>query len=353
MLQGRTTTKSRLGWLLGAFLLVLPATAKADALSAEAYQSNLQRAIAALAALQEINETENPYYYQSELDHATATVSEALPEKQSVQSSDEVCSVDNSWVHAALEDLKASSPEHRPAKLKLLLQQLKALEERVAYQRRAATPADSKSQTKDKLESILARPEYATKARGQNALMRLIQDFVNWLQQFLPARVRIAPGRVSWMTVVAQVLVVIVAAFVLFYVLKILLRRLGPTRQRRAPKKRKARIILGERLEPEDTAVDLLAEAEALARRGDLRAAIRKAYIALLVELGDRKVITLAQHKTNRDYLNSVKSIPVLHSTMRGLTDSFERHWYGFAEATENDWLNFRSRYQAALQSQN
>ena len=88
-------------------------------------------------------------------------------------------------------------------------------------------------------------------------------------------------------------------------------------------------------------------------RQGELRAAIRKAYVALLVELGDRNLITLAQHKTNRDYLNSVKSIPPLHTTMRSLTDTFELHWYGFAEATENDWNNFRSRYHQALQKPN
>ena len=100
-------------------------------------------------------------------------------------------------------------------------------------------------------------------------------------------------------------------------------------------KKREPRIVLGERLEPEETATDLLSEAEALARRGELRAAIRKAYIALLVELGDRKLISLAQHKTNRDYLNSLRNVPPLHSRMRGLTESFERHWYGFAEASK------------------
>jgi hypothetical protein len=63
-------------------------------------------------------------------------------------------------------------------------------------------------------------------------------------------------------------------------------------------------------------------------------------------------LITREQHKTNRDYLNSVRSIPLLHPTMRALTESFELHWYGFTEATENDWDNFRSRYQKALQTQ-
>jgi hypothetical protein len=152
---------------------------------------------------------------------------------------------------------------------------------------------------------------------------------------------------------VAQILVVLVAAVVVFYVARILFARFKPKRRQRAPKKREARIVMGERLEPEDTSIDLLAEAEALARNGDVRGAIRKAYIALLVELGDRKLITLAQHKTNRDYLNAVRTLPPLHQTMRGLTDSFERHWYGFAEANENDWQKFRSGYSSALQAQN
>jgi hypothetical protein len=107
---------------------------------------------------------------------------------------------------------------------------------------------------------------------------------------------------------------------------------------------------LGERLEPDATATDLLAEAEALARQGDLRAAIRKAYIALLVELGERKLVSLAHHKTNRDYLNSLRSLPQVHSRMRDLTESFERHWYGFVTVTPNDWQDFRTGYLATLE---
>jgi len=93
----------------------------------------------------------------------------------------------------------------------------------------------------------------------------------------------------------------------------------------------------------------LLAEAEALARRGELRAAIRKAYIALLVELGDRKVISLAQHKTNHDYLRAVRDNQSLYGNVKQLTDSFERHWYGLTVVTETDWDAFRSGYRKAL----
>jgi type II secretory pathway component HofQ len=127
-------------------------------------------------------------------------------------------------------------------------------------------------------------------------------------------------------------------------------RYLSSRRGKKKPK-REARIVLGERLEPDQTAADLLAQAEALARSGDLRAAIRKAYIALLCELGDRKVVSLAQHKTNRDYLNSVREKTRLYSFMRQLTSSFELHWYGFQPAAENDWNEFRNVYQQALKA--
>lgn len=353
MLPGRTKINSRFRWLLTALLLIVPATASADTLRSEDYQKELQKAIASLESLQEIDETEYPDYYQERFNQTNATIREVLPEKQSVQASDEVCEVDNSWLHTALDDFKALTPEKRATRLDQLIDRLKALEQRVVYQRRPVTENDSKIYTKGKLESILARPEYVTQERGPNALTRLIQDFIRWLQQFLPGPIKMSPGRSSWMTVIAQVVVVIVALLVVLFVMRILFRRFGGKRRKRAPRKRKARIVLGEQLKPEDTSTNLLTEAEALARQGELRAAIRKAYIALLVELGDRKLITLAQYKTNRDYLNSVRSIPLLHSNMRGLTDSFERHWYGFDEATENDWQNFRLRYQAALQTQN
>jgi hypothetical protein len=342
--------------VLAALLLLVPAVAKADTISDADYQKNLHQAVSALETLQQIDEAETPYYYQNQSTETLATVRQALPEQQQVQSSDEVCSVDNAWIHAALKDLESAKPEDRADKLMQLVARLKAVEERVAYERRAATEADNKAHSKEKLEGILARPEYAKQVKDSPAWTRMIkaiQDFIRWLQQFLPQPVQVQPGRSSWLTVVAQVAVIIVALLIVLYVARLLTRRFKRTRKKRAPKKRGARIVLGEQLKPEDTSTDLLAEAEALARRGELRAAIRKAYIALLVELGDRKVITLEQHKTNRDYLYAVRSTPLLHTTMRGLTDSFERHWYGFAEATENDWDNFRSRYKQALQTQN
>jgi Domain of unknown function (DUF4129) len=353
MPQRRTRTDHLLRWSLFALLLLVPVNANANSISAADYHQNLERAVTALDTLRSSDETETASSYENRLDQTITGVREVLPEHQSVETRGGVCNVDNSWLHEALKELKSAAAEQREAKLTQVIERLKAVEERVGPGQTETMPGGDKAQTKEKLESILARPEYATEARGPSALSRLLMEFIRWLQQFLPKGIHVQPGGSPWMSLVAQVLVVLVAAVVVFYVVKILFARFKPKRRQRAPKKREARIVLGERLEPEDTAVDLLAEAEALARSGDVRGAIRKAYIALLVELGDRKLITLAQHKTNRDYLNAVRTLPPLHQTMRGLTDSFERHWYGFAEANENDWQTFRSGYRSALQTQN
>ena len=348
MPQHRTRTTRRLCLLFFALLLFVPVTANGDSIPVANYHNNVQRAVTALDTLRQVDESESSSAYEQRLDQTIAGVSEVLPEHQAVQTGDGVCDVDNSWLHEELKHLKDAPSDERAARLAQVVERLKAVEERVGPGEHATPPSD-----KEKLKSILARPEYASEAKGTNALNRLLMDFIRWLQQFLPKGMRIQPGNSRWMTYVAQLLVVLVALVVLFYVAKLLLARYKPRRRQRAAKKREPRIILGERLEPEDTAVDLLAEAEALARRGEIRSAIRKAYIALLVELGDRKVIALAQHKTNRDYLNAVQNLPPLHQNMRGLTDSFERHWYGLAEASDNDWQDFRAGYYSALQTQN
>jgi len=110
------------------------------------------------------------------------------------------------------------------------------------------------------------------------------------------------------------------------------------------------RVILGEHIDASVSARDLFSEAEALARNGDLRGAIRKGYVALLCDLADRKVIGLARHKTNRDYLRDISKRPTLFERMKRATGSFERHWYGFRNPAAADWEQFREQYQQAVE---
>jgi hypothetical protein len=332
-------------------LFIFPASA--SAISLTEYQHKLKQAITALDTLAQVDEHETEDEFKNRLLQTIDAVRVGLPEQITVEENGDVCQVDNAALHKTLEDLKSLSVEEQFKKIDEVKATLQALEMRVA-ERIAATPSgETKDQAKSRLESILARPEYATGPRGSNALIRLLEDFIRWLQSLFPKPRGVAPGRLDWVVFIVEVIVIGLAAAVLLYVGFTLLRRFRRIRRPKARKKKEARIVLGERLEPEATSTDLLSQAEALVRNGDIRGAIRKAYIALLVELGDRKLISLAQYKTNRDYLNSVRSLPPLHSTMRGLTDSFERHWYGLENATPDDWQDFRAGYLAALQAGN
>ncbi|HYK22421.1 MAG TPA: DUF4129 domain-containing protein [Pyrinomonadaceae bacterium] len=335
--------------MLGFFLFLFPINAFAIPISA--YQQNLKNVITALDTLLQSDEEESSEHYESRFEQTIEAIRRVVPEHQTVESEAETYNVDNSWLHKDLNALQESND--RLKKITHILEALRSLEARIAQRQQPANSSGSKDDAKGKLEGILSRPEYATGAKGPNALTRLIQDFLRWLLKLFPQRAPMAQGRANVFTRVAEVLVVLLTLFVLAYAARFLIARFKPSLKRSALKKRQARIVLGERLEPDQTAIDLLSEAEALARSGDLRAAIRKAYIALLVELGDRKLISLAQHKTNRDYLNSVRHVPHLHSCMGGLTNIFERHWYGLAQATPDDWQDFRAGYVAALQTGN
>jgi Domain of unknown function (DUF4129) len=325
---------------------------KSAAIPVSEYQQQLNDAIASLETLLKHQE-EHQSEFSPGFIETVETIRKTLPEQQTIELGADVYQVDNSSLHKLLDELKQAASDEQPEKARSLLAMLQALEQRVAERQQPGPTMESREQAKAKLESILARPDYATETKGPNALTRLLQDFLRWFAKLFPKPQSRQAGGATWLTQIAQILVLIIALFVIGYVVKVLLKRFKHSGKVKTRKKREPRIVLGERLEPEETATDLLSEAEALARRGELRAAIRKAYIALLVELGERKLISLAQHKTNRDYLNSLRNVPPLHSSMRGLTESFERHWYGFAETTQNDWQDFRAGYRATLQTKN
>jgi hypothetical protein len=337
--------------LVGFACLVLAAHASAIPLGE--YHKNLQKAINALDTLAQGDEGETKETYQHRLVETSNAVRNILPEKETVEHEGLSYTVDNSWFHKKLDEFEASTSSDGPFIRKQLIDRLKSIEERVAdLERATAVNASSKTEANQKLDEILSRPEYATKANQGAFILRLLERFIRWLAKLLPQRSPLAESHGSPFTAIAQMLVIVLAFAVIIYVAVQLLKHFGRRSSRVKTKRAKEpRIVLGERLEPEVSATDLLAEAEALVRKGEIRAAIRKTYIALLVELGDRKIVSLAQHKTNRDYLRSVSHVPALYTNMGGLTNSFERHWYGFAPSSLSDWQEFKNGYLAALQA--
>jgi len=318
------------------------------------YRHRVSAAVAVIAQLQATYDDQDASLREQSVRANVDRLVELLPAKETVLLSGQSVTVDNSWLEEALRDYeKATKTEaERVETLARIEERLRAIDERLNEMQRAQPAStNDKDSNKARLAEILRRPDYnqPTAAAEGSALARWFRRFINWLLSLFPKTKPFAPSNSPFISGLAQILVVAVAlGGIVFLVWKLAPRYLSNRRSRKK-QKREARIVLGERLEPDQTAADLLAQAESLARSGDLRGAIRKAYIALLCELGDRKIVSLAQHKTNRDYLNSVRERVHLYSSMRQLTNSFELHWYGFQPPAENDWNEFRIGYQKAL----
>jgi len=330
--------------------VIMFAAVRADAATLSEYQRRISAAANLIEELHGAGEDESRTDTSAFISANFQRVRELLPATEPVSLIGQTITVDNSWLHKDLAEYeKSKAGTARTEMLARIAERLRAIDDRLKAMQSENTATADKDAEKGKLAEILRRPEFIQTAPEGSALERLMVRFFRWLSRLFPDAKPIQPGGSPIISTIAQILIVglCVAAIAM------LIWRYGPrlvSGRSKKKAKREARIVLGERLEPDQTAADLLAQAEALAREGNLRAAIRKAYIALLCELGDRKIISLAQHKTNRDYLNSLRD-KAGYGTMRRLTQSFELHWYGFVPVGEGDWDEFRTGYRKIVTS--
>ncbi len=286
-----------------------------------------------------------------------AAIRRSLPVTEKVEWEGTSVETNNQWLEANLKAFEAESKDR--AKRRLILtdisERLSAIAGKINQLENPATSDRSKDEDKRKLAEILRRAEYQKPPPQEESwFQKLWKKIRAWLDEKFP-RPDIPEGASEGLQSLSFGLQMLLYA-VLFGFIAFLIYRFAPffaSKFRRREKEEKGeRVILGERLAANEDAQSLFSEAEELARSGNLRGAIRKGYIALLCELSDRKIIGLAQHKTNRDYLRDVRKKRELHQNMNGLTRSFERHWYGFDEAVETDWNEFKQTYRQALSSE-
>jgi hypothetical protein len=270
--------------------------------------------------------------------------------------------IDNAWLKEKLAAIE--STENGKELLNRATDKLTTLQQKLDEVEKQTLGDRTKNQDKLKLQEILSRNEYQRaiikeeKAETEKTWFQkwwesVLKAFDEWWKSIFPENPDIpTPSSESLgsLSIILQVLIVGLAlAVVGFVIYKFAPFLFGIKRKEK--KERKSRVILGETISADQDSADILSEADLLAQKGDLRGAIRKGYIALLCELNDRKIIGLAQHKTNRDYLRDVRKDKPLHQNMDVLTTSFERHWYGFSNANEQDWQEFRAKYRETVGS--
>ena len=281
-----------------------------------------------------------------------AHIRRVLPPTEKVEWPNGSVETANEWLFASLEQFQN---EEDPAKRGLILtsinERLASIAREVDLLQKAAASHRTKDEDKQKLAEILQREEYQkAQAKQESLFQKWLREFMEWLAKVFPrtpATPSSDPGTGSLKIGLQILIFALVIGLVGFLIYKFV-----PIFGRRGRKKKKEkgdRVILGERVTRDESAASLFDEAELLAREGNLRGAIRKGYIAMLCELSDRKLIGLARHKTNRDYLRDVRKRADLFENMNGMTLNFERNWYGLRPTDEQDWEDFKNRYRQTI----
>lgn len=300
---------------------------------------------------EENSASKNSPGYESDV---TAKIRRTLPASETVQWSGANIEIDNRWLFDELAEFE-KEPADSPKREEILAavgERLDAIKRQIEELENTSAAAGAKDENKQKLAEILRREEYRKPEKPEASIFQKIyRKIIEWLMNFFP-QPNLSSSESGGFQSLTFVLQILLYALV-FGAIGFLIYKFAPfltNRFRRTEKTdKKERIILGEKLHQDQTSKDIFEEAEKLARDGNLRGAIRKGYIALLCELGDRKIIALSQHKTNRDYLRDVRSKNELYRSMNGLTLNFERHWYGSESAEEKDWEEFRQDYQRTV----
>jgi hypothetical protein len=271
---------------------------------------------------------------------------------------------DNTWLREKVTEYLAGDRgygskgyEERRRIFSSIYERLGAIEAKLDELEAARAALTTKDANKRKLSEILKREEYRGPSENtdQSLAARVMKWISDMLQKLFPPR-NTAPPRLepSGLPTIAYALQIVLYGIVIALI-GFLIYKFAPLLLKRGPKKGaddpRERVVLGEKIAADATTDELFSEAEKLAREGRLREALRKGYIALLFGLGERKMIGLAKHKTNRDYLKEIAQRGDLHNVVTRLTLTYERHWYGSEEANAEDWAAFQGEYARAVRT--
>lgn len=213
-----------------------------------------------------------------------------------------------------------------------------------APQARAEPARPSARVLRDDLQQILSRPEY--RARGRDWLwdlkLRLLRALMQWWEQRLAplfGNLYAAQPVVYWSIFVLLLLLLLGILYHIYYSLR---SAFGTNIRRRA---KAGEPVFPSRLgAPED----LLREADAAAEGGQFALAFRWLYLALIRHLDRQALVRFDGSATNYDYLRQVRDHPELTRHLEPLTRAVEPVWYGYREATADDYRRCRQWALAA-----
>jgi len=313
--------------------------------------TSAREGIQTMASIVEANATGHDY--DDLLTRTEAEIRQSIPDSERVEFGSGAVDTSNGWLHESFDKFhEATNASERAQILSAAAARLSGIEESLDSLEAASASTRTKDDDKRKLAEILSREEYQKVVENdKSAFQRFMEWLAEWLRDIFPRSnmPSVDPNGLQPLSVILQFLVYALVIGGIGYLIYKFAPAVADRFRKREREAAESRVILGEHIDDLTSASDLFAEAEKLALRGDLRAAIRKGYIALLCDLADRKVIGLARNKTNRDYLRDVRQRSSLFDRMRRATGSFERYWYGLQPPSKSDWDEFTEQYRAAV----
>ena len=300
--------------------------------------------------MDEVIERESP---APELVARMNAIKRMLPVSEEVEFNGSVVRVDNVWLHEAVNNVTKNAGgdiEQRHSMLLEISDRLAKLRQSV---KEAQTTQDRTLQDqRARLDTILARSEYQPEEKHESVIgrwIRRIKDFIVLLLEKLfggsSARAPRAGGA-GLVTIFRILIFLAVMAALVFGAAKFAQR----LKNRKGPEEEaETREVLGEEIAEDATAADLFAKASESARQREYRKAIRRAYIALLCDLEQRGKLRLSRSKTNRDYLDAMRSERQMYPTFSVMTNAFEHVWYGQERATEEEFQDFVALYHETV----
>ncbi|MGE0130630.1 MAG: DUF4129 domain-containing protein [Blastocatellales bacterium] len=276
-----------------------------------------------------------------------------LPANEKVEFSGSVIEVDNAWLHEDLNNVVQNAEgdiEQRHSMLSEISDRLANLQRSVKEAQ--ATQGQALQDQRARLDNILARSEYQPEKDRESVLqvwVRKIKDFIiHLLEKLFGASPASAPrtGGAGLVIAFRILIFLVVIAALIFGAIK-LAQRLQS--RKKSEEETETREVLGEEIAEDATAADLFARASELARQGEYHKAIRRAYIALLCDLEQRGKLRLSRSKTNRDYLDAMRSEQRMYPSFSVMTNAFEHVWYGQERATEEEFQDFVALYHETV----
>lgn len=325
-------------------------------LSAASLSQYRESVVTVRAYIDELREHAYPTaenYNADSAEEIIKSIKAELPPRTTVDQPSGSVEASNGWLHSNLDAfLEEEDGAKRSAILTDSAERLDALTQKMDELVSVTAGTRSKDEDKQKLAEILRREEFQKpKAAEESTIQRLLRELIEWLASIWPkSRTQPSLSGMPNLAFFLQVLLYGVIAVLLILGLYKLAPVIFPKLKRKRAGKRKDRVILGERIADDVSASDLFEEADSLAAGGDMRGAIRKGYIALICDLSDKRLIGLARHKTNRDYLRELRQRRELLVRMGAATNEFEESWYGSRAADPDDWRMFRDNCRQTMQ---